>query len=572
MSSVWVPPQLNAPRKGQLLVVGRDPGEYEVALREPFVGPAGEMLDTVLSYGGFVRSIDVNIANLCGRRPPEDDFRKHQIADVMRGRRELDALIKRLQPKLIIALGNEAAYHLVPGWPTGGRDIFGAKGIEDRRGYFWETPSGWVLTMLHPAGALRKIVPGYELLCRDFRRAKRWLQGKLPREEFPPVHQLTLGDARRLTKHDAVGFDIETRWERPFCVGFCGDDLVPRVAKYGPGMAYAREILASETDGIAHNGAFDVDQLDKDGFPTWCYKQDTQTAWWALEPELAAQDEGEGGGKMTRKGLAFLASLDLAEDEMNLPYWKGEMYERHGVRGWLCGYPLKGDSDRVHADKLYLMGARDAYVTRRRWKSLKALLEREQVWEQYRVAFETIPACVTMARRGFRVDEKLRQERMEALAERRDRLKQLSVKAALSYIEEHALERFRWVKQCACCNGAGKRGNGCWRCSGLQKSPKKKEGYQGALLLFEGSEKPLRASAELLKSCKVADLKAGLLPCVTCRGQGETTGFDFNPMSRDQMMALVYDELQAPKWVFKGKDKMDDIAYQRILQWARGER
>ena len=556
--------EINKPAKGGVLLVGRDWGWHEENEKQPFVGEAGQELDEVLPFGGFRRE-DVNITNVVQEhRPAYDEFKNHPESHVEEGRANLDKLVKRLKPKLIITLGNEAAYHFVEGWPTQGRGIYGAKGIEDRRGYFWETKYGWVLTLLHPAGALRKIVPGHELLCRDFGRARRWLRGKLPREEFPEVKTLQR-TTRTLRQSKILAFDIETRFgHQVFACGFTGDDLQPYVAKYGRGFDLMADLLNGREGqkGVAHNGPYDVDLLDRAGFPTMLYTDDTQAAWGnALEPELAFRDEGEGKGRLTRKGLASLGSLCPT---MNVPYWKEE-HPRYGHPEWVSGYPRddlfpEEQEERGELDKLYLMGGRDSYITRRLWNWLWPQVVKQGVEPQYRLAFETNVRCITMTRRGWRVNEPLRVERMEALDKRAEEAKEIARDAALLYIEKHEIEDFRWVKQCWCCNGAGGR---CWRCAGLGAMPGKKAEYGPFLAVNNLGE---------VDEYTVAELKDLLPECETCAGIGSRSGYDFNPYSGPQLRTLLYKHVGAPKWVFKGKEKMDEMAQLRMLLWSEGRK
>ena len=62
--------EINVDKRGQVLVVARDYGQYEVEAQRPLVGPAGILFDEVLVYGGFRRE-DVNITNVVQEhRPP----------------------------------------------------------------------------------------------------------------------------------------------------------------------------------------------------------------------------------------------------------------------------------------------------------------------------------------------------------------------------------------------------------------------------------------------------------------------------------------------------------------------
>src|SRR5579864_4995186 len=134
--SGYVPPEINSDRSGGILVVGRDPGRDEVEAGHPFVGLAGQLLDTVLSETGLRRA-DVNITNVVCWQPPGNDFKAHDPEKVAVGVRELHQLLHHLKPRLTITLGNEAAHALIDRWPNGrtqqpGSNIYTASGIQER--------------------------------------------------------------------------------------------------------------------------------------------------------------------------------------------------------------------------------------------------------------------------------------------------------------------------------------------------------------------------------------------------------------------------------------------------------
>ena len=155
-----VPPELNNPTSGNILICGRDPGRTEVRQGRPFVGRAGHILDECLSLAR-IRRKDCNLANVVGVKPPGNEFRAHQGRDIEEGLQSLYELVERLEPSVIVTLGNEAAWAMVEGWPDRGRGIRGANGIEDRRGYVWTTTRAVspVVTAIHPAAADRVWVP-----------------------------------------------------------------------------------------------------------------------------------------------------------------------------------------------------------------------------------------------------------------------------------------------------------------------------------------------------------------------------------------------------------------------------
>lgn len=550
--------EINTTKKGGVLFVGEAYGEEEDYAGRPFVGSAGQTLDEVAAYGGFRRQ-DMNITNVVNERPPgdENDFARFSDYQIKEGQAKLDKLVARLRPMLVITMGNIPACHFIPTWATHGRGVVKSVGIEQKRGYFWPGKhGGWVLTILHPATAGYKAVPNYELLCRDMRRAKRWLQGKLPRQTFPEVKPLTHeSQIRRLLKGNALAFDIETRWEQIVTCGFCGDDLQPYAARYGRGLELMAELLQGRKglEGVAHNGPFDVDLLDREDYPTALYTDDSQTGWWALDPELASQDDDEGG-RMTKKSLAFLGSLD---ENGNWPWWKDDDCENE--LGGIAGYPKEGDDDRLALLKLYNMGGRDSFITRLSWSWIRERLGRENVLTQYRDAFNANLGCISMTRRGWRIDEPLRRERVEVLTERRDTAKAKARDAALAYIEANEIEDFLQSKQCTCCGGGDIAKDQCWRCEGFERKPTK------AMLIAKFSNGDL----SILKKAEVEAFV--LKPCKACQGKGRTYWYDFQP-TRHQLKKLLYDCVGAPKWVFRGKVKLDEMARLNLMLWAEGKK
>ena len=528
---MFVEPEINQPEPGHVLLVGRDPGEDEEREGRPFIGRAGELLDAVLGQVGFRRR-DVNIANVCGWRPPGNDFKAHTRERVLEGVEQLRLLRQRLRPSLTITLGNEAAYAcLGDQWPTAGRGIFGAKGIEDRRGYFWDVSDGSVLTTLHPAGVLRKQVPGRYLLGMDLRRARRWLAGDLPRDAFPvPIRLQYQSQVDKILQSKLVAWDIETKWDMTalLCSGYCGDDMQPYVAMGGYEFEqFGKQVLLSDVSKVGHNGpGFDVPAMRKFfDLHVRGYRHDTQQMWWALEPDLAGTGDTDEDDKeltpsrMSRKGLAFLASLFF-----NLPWWKN--------------YPPP--EDPRHNEKMFVLNGCDAYVTRWLATCLQHEMVEARVLPQYDAAVKLYPACVEMQLKGIKVDEELRDHRELLLTERSDLAKYQSESAGLRYIEQENVATFGRTKRCACCGGGKVLRAACWRCAGFKKKPKKKDG-------------------------------AVLGPCVQCHGAGKITVYVFNPYSHKQMKDFLYEAIGAPKNVWHSKITTDAAALKKVLRWARGQ-
>lgn len=93
------------------LFVGEAPGADEDAKGEPFVGPAGRLLDNMLVAIGLARGANVYIANVQKCRPPGN--RTPEPAETEACRPYLDRQIELIRPKLIVALGKSAATTLL---------------------------------------------------------------------------------------------------------------------------------------------------------------------------------------------------------------------------------------------------------------------------------------------------------------------------------------------------------------------------------------------------------------------------------------------------------------------------
>ncbi len=105
------------------LVVGEAPGEREDALGEPFVGPAGQLLDAMLQAIGLTRRNEaaqdpsradrqtVFLSNVLKCRPPGN--RNPHVDEIAQCLPHLERQIALLQPRLILALGRFAAQALL---------------------------------------------------------------------------------------------------------------------------------------------------------------------------------------------------------------------------------------------------------------------------------------------------------------------------------------------------------------------------------------------------------------------------------------------------------------------------
>ena len=126
-----------------LMFVGEAPGEQEDKRGEPFVGPAGELLDKMIEAMGWSRQT-VYIANILMCRPPGN--RNPQPDEVAQCKPFLDAKIRAIAPRVIVALGRPSANTLL------GTDA----PISVLRGKFHDRHGVRVMPTFHPAYLLRE--------------------------------------------------------------------------------------------------------------------------------------------------------------------------------------------------------------------------------------------------------------------------------------------------------------------------------------------------------------------------------------------------------------------------------
>lgn len=127
-----------------ILFVGEGPGEQEDLQGVPFVGPAGKLLDDMLSIIDLDRT-KCYIANIVKCRPPHnrDPLETEQEACIGYLRQQI-ALI---QPKMIVCLGRIAAKALI-------REDYRIT----REHGLWEMKDGiWMTAMYHPSALLRDV-------------------------------------------------------------------------------------------------------------------------------------------------------------------------------------------------------------------------------------------------------------------------------------------------------------------------------------------------------------------------------------------------------------------------------
>ncbi len=132
------------PERTDVMFVGEGPGEQEDLQGEPFVGPAGKLLDDMLSIIDLSRE-NSYIGNIVKCRPPRnrDPLETEQEACIGYLRNQV-ALIR---PKIIVCLGRIAAQKLIdPDFR-----------ITRQHGAWFQRGSVWMMATFHPSALLRDV-------------------------------------------------------------------------------------------------------------------------------------------------------------------------------------------------------------------------------------------------------------------------------------------------------------------------------------------------------------------------------------------------------------------------------
>ena len=131
--------------KAGIMFVGEGPGEQEDLQGIPFVGPAGKLLDDMLSIIDLSRERNCYIANIVKCRPPRnrDPLETEQDACIGYLRNQF-ALIR---PKIVVCLGRIAAKRLIdPDYR-----------ITRQHGQWVEKNGVWMTAIYHPSALLRDV-------------------------------------------------------------------------------------------------------------------------------------------------------------------------------------------------------------------------------------------------------------------------------------------------------------------------------------------------------------------------------------------------------------------------------
>lgn len=147
------------------MLVGEQPGDREDLAGQPFVGPAGLMLDRALEQAGIDRS-EVFVTNVVkhfkwerAERGKRRIHKKPRASEIAACRAWLDAELEAVHPEVVVCLGATAAQALL------GKNF----SVMRQRGQWVDSPlAPHVLATVHPSSLLR--APDDETRHREMAR------------------------------------------------------------------------------------------------------------------------------------------------------------------------------------------------------------------------------------------------------------------------------------------------------------------------------------------------------------------------------------------------------------------
>lgn len=131
-------------KNAEIMFIGEGPGEQEDIQGEPFVGPAGKLLDNMMAIIDLDRT-NTYIANIVKCRPPRNrdpqDAEQDACMDYLRNQ------VALIQPKIIVCLGRIAAKRIIdPDYR-----------ITREHGTWIQKNGVWITGIYHPSALLRDV-------------------------------------------------------------------------------------------------------------------------------------------------------------------------------------------------------------------------------------------------------------------------------------------------------------------------------------------------------------------------------------------------------------------------------
>ncbi len=404
--------------KSKVALIGEAWGAVEEEEKRPFVGPAGQLLNRLLTTAMLPRE-NCYLDNVFPFRPKPTnadikkylDLSKKYPVETDTYKQCRSELIERLQAteaNIFVALGNIPLYTLM-----------GMKNITARRGSLYECEAlggRKLLACVHPSAALRKYMFQHYIRY-DLVRAR--IESRTPDLELPkrrlildPGFTEAILFLQHTKRSKQVAFDIETINDEVDCISFATHPLeaisVPFSHKGNTPYytidqeAEVWQLIASILEDkkitkVIQNAMFDTTfLLSRYGIRT-CNIKDTMIAQGVVFPEMS-------------KGLDFLCSIYTKE-----PYYKDE------GKKW----KNKGMPD----EQFWEYNAKDSAVLPEIIGKVENEVERFGNKHTYERCLKMIEPLMYMQQRGIRMDvegmRKASVETGERISELTDRLQSM---------------------------------------------------------------------------------------------------------------------------------------------------
>lgn len=337
----------------KILILGEAPGQDENLSGHPFVGKAGQLLDTLLDGAGVNRS-ECWVTNVYHHQPPDNDVSRWDEMGLGSKEKQFQITSKEIEcvdPNVILSLGGTAMEFAT-----------GHKGITKWRGSVLPALDEIhkVVPTFHPAHILhqrggetyeywQKYVIQLDMekakkqsLFKDYKRPHRVIQ--IAKSSLDVYNYF-----RQYSTMPYMSLDIEVFRSNPFCLGIAMSKQhaisVPLIQRWNDievcsiphgdlaniWKMVAQYLANPRYKKIGQNFKFDQERLEAMGFFVENFYADTMLLAHTIQPEFP-------------KSLAFLCSIYTDE-----PYYKDE------------GKTFNPKRDRI--DKILNYNAMDAAVT-----------------------------------------------------------------------------------------------------------------------------------------------------------------------------------------------------------------
>lgn len=425
----------------KILVVGECWTEGDARAGAPFSGSNREELDKVLKEAG-VDPEDCLFTCVINRRPAHgliETFFYHREAlkkmklpdfrglypgtEILQGVAALEALIARVQPRVIIAMGNYAVWGLCnegfkPGdirLKIGGekRSYRTPKGMQDWRGSHLTTPTGIPVIPVFAPSVFQKNYPWRYLTVHDIRmRVPRALAGRWEQPQWDfiikPSFDTAMGALQQLllratlaVKPILITCDIETLTGFIECIGFAWSrtqamciPLMSRDNKQGYWSVDEEAALMGVVQQLLEHPNVEVCGQN--------FIYDYQHLWWHYNIKANYKQETMLAHHVcypgTNMGLGYLSSLYCDYHY----YWKDDGKEA---------------SDKEDDIQRWVYNCRDCVVTFEVMESLWEVIGYHNLWQQYAIQMTRTRSALKMMIRGVRIDKKKQGEEQLKLLE-----------------------------------------------------------------------------------------------------------------------------------------------------------